>query len=215
MSCLIFFQGVETSHLELVEAIWNYMPHVHIIGKFRNRNGAFPIPAENKLCIPITAKIQTLHLVGEWNPAAQQNLLPAMLCLFPKYRCCSTYLTSSLGFFSAGVNVPEIPCVSMLRHIYLKWVRFTKPQPFKDFLCVSLRTFVMRNCAGPTNSLKYVPLITGLASAQHLEQLELVRVPFLGGLIQHVVEDSWKSGRKSAWQLVCWPNLSLMEKMSG
>ncbi|KAM8910860.1 F-box only protein 38 [Spinachia spinachia] len=148
--------GVETSHLELVEAIWNYMPHVHILGKFRNRNGAFPIPAENKLTIPITAKIQTLHLVG--------------------------------------VNVPEIPCVSMLRHLYLKWVRLTKPQPFKDFLCVSLRTFVMRNCAGPTNSLKYVPLVTGLASARNLEQLELVRVPFLGGLIQHVVEDSWRSG---------------------
>uniref|UniRef100_A0A3Q1H689 F-box domain-containing protein n=1 Tax=Anabas testudineus TaxID=64144 RepID=A0A3Q1H689_ANATE len=148
--------GVETSHLELVEAIWNYMPQVHILGKFRNRNGAFPIPAENKLTIPITAKIQTLHLVG--------------------------------------VNVPEIPCVSMLRHLYLKWVRLTKPQPFKDFLCVSLRTFVMRNCAGPANSLKYVPLVTGLASARNLEQLELVRVPFLGGLIQHVVEDSWRSG---------------------
>ncbi|KAI5629973.1 F-box only protein 38 isoform X2 [Silurus asotus] len=148
--------GVETSHLELVEAIWNYMPQVHILGKFRNRNGAFPIPPENKLTIPAAAKIQTLHLVG--------------------------------------VNVPEIPCVSMLRHLYLKWVRLTKPQPFKDFLCVSLRTFVMRNCAGPTNSLKYVPLVTGLASARNLEQLELVRVPFLGGLIQHVVEDSWRSG---------------------
>uniref|UniRef100_A0A3B5KLL8 Uncharacterized protein n=1 Tax=Xiphophorus couchianus TaxID=32473 RepID=A0A3B5KLL8_9TELE len=141
---------------ELVEAIWNYMPQVHILGKFRNRNGAFPIPAENKLTIPVTAKLQTLHLVG--------------------------------------VNVPEIPCVSMLRHLYLKWVRLTKPQPFKDFLCVNLRSFVMRNCAGPTNSLKYVPLVTGLASARNLEQLELVRVPFLGGLIQHVVEDSWRSG---------------------
>uniref|UniRef100_A0A8C3FKB1 F-box protein 38 n=1 Tax=Chrysemys picta bellii TaxID=8478 RepID=A0A8C3FKB1_CHRPI len=148
--------GVETSHLELVEAIWTYMPQVHILGKFRNRNGAFPIPPENKLKIPIGAKIQTLHLVG--------------------------------------VNVPEIPCIPMLRHLYLKWVRLTKPQPFKDFLCISLRTFVMRNCAGPTNSLKYVPLVTGLASARNLEHLELVRVPFLGGLIQHVVEDSWRSG---------------------
>lgn len=42
------------------------MPHVHILGKFRNRNGAFPIPPENKLKIPIGAKIQTLHLVGEY-----------------------------------------------------------------------------------------------------------------------------------------------------
>lgn len=85
----------------------------------------------------------------------------------------------------------------MLRHLYLKWVRLTKPQPFKDFLCVNLRSFVMRNCAGPTNSLKYVPLVTGLASARNLEQLELVRVPFLGGLIQHVVEDSWRSGKNN------------------
>jgi len=62
---LPFLQGVETSHLELVEAIWTYMPQVHILGKFRNRNGAFPIPPENKLRIPIGAKIQTLHLVGK------------------------------------------------------------------------------------------------------------------------------------------------------
>uniref|UniRef100_A0AAR2JRP0 F-box domain-containing protein n=1 Tax=Pygocentrus nattereri TaxID=42514 RepID=A0AAR2JRP0_PYGNA len=156
LTLLLDCGGVETSHLELVEAIWNYMPQVHILGKFRNRNGAFPIPPENKLTIPFAAKIQTLHLVG--------------------------------------VNVPEIPCLSMLKHLYMKWVRLTKPQPFKDFLCVSLRSFVMRNCAGPTNSLKYVPLVTGLASARNLEQLELVRVPFLGGLIQHVVEDSWRSG---------------------
>lgn len=90
----------------------------------------------------------------------------------------------------------------MLRHLYLKWVRLTKPQPFKDFLCVSLRTFVMRNCAGPTNSLKYVPLVTGLASARNLEHLELVRVPFLGGLIQHVVEDSWRSGEDNCLSTV-------------
>lgn len=68
LSCLLkllfFFKGVETSHLELVEAIWNYMPQVCILGKFRNRNGAFPIPPENKLTIPAAAKIQTLHLVG-------------------------------------------------------------------------------------------------------------------------------------------------------
>lgn len=117
--------------------------------------------------------------------------------------------------FVVGVNVPEIPCVSMLRHLYLKWVRLTKPQPFKDFLCVSLRTFVMRNCAGPTNSLKYVPLVTGLASARNLEQLELVRVPFLGGLIQHVVEDSWRSGEDGGLSGVVfrWHSVRLWMKL--
>lgn len=67
---LYFSKGVETSHLELVEAIWNYMPQVHILGKFRNRNGAFPIPPENKLSIPSAAKIQTLHLVGRLETVA-------------------------------------------------------------------------------------------------------------------------------------------------
>lgn len=56
-------------------------------------------------------------------------------------------------------------------------------------------------CPGPTNSLKYVPLVTGLASARNLEHLEMVRVPFLGGLIQHVVEDSWRSG-------ICFPSVT-------
>lgn len=165
------------------------MPQVHILGKFRNRNGAFPIPSENKLTIPAAAKIQTLHLVGEF------QIAPIVQTFVPS--CVSLVKFSLKPFclnFPIGVNVPEIPCLSMLRHLYLKWVRLTKPQPFKDFLCVNLRTFVMRNCAGPTNSLKYVPLVTGLASARNLEQLELVRVPFLGGLIQHVVEDSWRSG---------------------
>lgn len=172
-----------------MEAVWNYMPQVHILGKFRNRNGAFPIPSENKLTIPAAAKIQTLHLVGEFQIAPSvQTFVPSCVSLV-KF-CLKPF---SLNF-PIGVNVPEIPCLSMLRHLYLKWVRLTKPQPFKDFLCVNLRTFVMRNCAGPTNSLKYVPLVTGLASARNLEQLELVRVPFLGGLIQHVVEDSWRSG---------------------
>ena len=66
-------QGVETSHLELVEAIWNYMPQVHVLGKFRNRNGAFPIPTENKLSIPLTANIQSLHLVGENTLLSRSN----------------------------------------------------------------------------------------------------------------------------------------------
>lgn len=82
---LLFIQGVETSHLELVEAIWTYMPQVHILGKFRNRNGAFPIPPENKLKIPIGAKIQTLHLVGKclvlkWLASTQVNFKALKIC---------------------------------------------------------------------------------------------------------------------------------------
>lgn len=63
------------------------MPQVHILGKFRNRNGAFPIPPENKLKIPIGAKIQTLHLVGECGRGeavgfTQVDLKALKLCRF-------------------------------------------------------------------------------------------------------------------------------------
>ncbi|XP_058023854.1 F-box only protein 38 [Ahaetulla prasina] len=98
------------------------------------------------------------------------------------------------AFSIPGVLEALQACPNLLVCVQNININITKPQPFKDFLCISLRTFVMRNCAGPTNSLKYVPLVTGLASARNLEHLELVRVPFLGGLIQHVVEDSWRSG---------------------
>lgn len=54
------------------------MPQVHILGKFRNRNGGFPIPAENKLTIPVTAKIQTLHLVGKFCSDVPTPLIASM-----------------------------------------------------------------------------------------------------------------------------------------
>lgn len=87
----LHLQGVETSHLELVEAIWNYMPQVHILGKFRNRNGAFPIPSENKLTIPAAAKIQTLHLVGKFQIASTVQTVFIILVVLSQtvlsYRC--------------------------------------------------------------------------------------------------------------------------------
>ncbi|XP_023930540.1 F-box only protein 38-like [Lingula anatina] len=93
----------------------------------------------------------------------------------------------------SGVILPELPSMECLQSLYLQWVRLTNPHPFKDFVAPSLRVFVMRNCAGPRNALKYVPMVTSLAAAHQLQRLELVRVPYLGGLIQHVVEDSWRS----------------------
>lgn len=89
---LYFFQGVETSHLELVEAIWTYMPQVHILGKFRNRNGAFPIPPENKLKIPIGAKIQTLHLVGECLMVVYIVLITGEFKVIEALRDCNFFL---------------------------------------------------------------------------------------------------------------------------
>ncbi|XP_067686174.1 F-box only protein 38-like [Haliotis asinina] len=102
----------------------------------------------------------------------------------------------------SGVVISELPRMSHVKHIYLRWVKITHSHPFRDFAVPSLQSFVMSNCAGPSSTLKYVPLITGLAAARSLTRLELVRVPFLGGLIQHIVEDSWRVSGFSQLQTV-------------
>lgn len=79
-----------------------------------------------------------------------------------------------------GVIVEKLPALDFLEELYLKWVMFTDQHPFREFAASSLRMFVMSNCAGPPNALKYVPLVTALAGAQYLKRMDLVRVPFLG-----------------------------------
>nr|XP_054770062.1 F-box only protein 38-like [Lytechinus pictus] len=102
--------------------------------------------------------------------------------LIPDYHIRKLHLT--------GVTLPELPQTPHVQEIILEWVELTSSQPFQNFVCPALRTFVMRNCFGPLNALKYVALIDNLARCLNLERLELVRVPFLGGLIQHTVEES-------------------------
>ncbi|XP_029634616.1 F-box only protein 38 [Octopus sinensis] len=116
-------------------------------------------------------------------------------CFFPifcnnKLSLLSNPLITSLHL--TGVVIPELPRMQTLKHLYLRFVRLTQHQPFRDFAAPSLRTFVMAHCAGPINPLRHVPLITSLAMAKSLQRLELLRVPFLGGLIQHIVDDSWR-----------------------
>ncbi|CAG2207828.1 FBXO38 [Mytilus edulis] len=94
-----------------------------------------------------------------------------------------------------GIVIPKLPPLIHLKHLQLRYVHFINPQPFKDFAVPSLKSFVMANCAGPTNVLKYVPLIAGLASARSLQRMELIRVPFLGGLLHHVIHDGGASLR--------------------
>ncbi|GAB1597530.1 F-box only protein 38-like [Argonauta hians] len=116
-------------------------------------------------------------------------------CFFPifcnnKLSLLSNPLITSLHL--TGVVIPELPRMQTLKHLYLRFVRLTQHQPFRDFAAPSLQTFVMAHCAGPINPLRHVPLITSLAMAKSLQRLELLRVPFLGGLIQHIVDDSWR-----------------------
>ncbi|XP_070582108.1 F-box only protein 38-like [Ptychodera flava] len=146
--------GIETCHVQLLEAVLTYIDLIEIMGKFANRNGTFPPDPHNRLCIPKLSRIKVLHLTG--------------------------------------VTMPELPQIVTLEEIIIEWVKLTNAQPFKDFGSRRLHTFVMRNCAGPTNALKYVPLVAGLAASHRLQRLELIRVPFLGGLFQHVIEDAWR-----------------------
>ena len=133
---------MEISDIYLLESILTYLPHVDIIGCFKNRNGAFPVPQTNKFSLTTNIQLTSLHLTG--------------------------------------VVLEKLPRMDALEELYLKWVTLTDLHPFRDFAVPVLKTFVMNNCAGPSNALKYVPLVTALAAARHLSRLELVRVPFLG-----------------------------------
>ncbi|XP_061189220.1 F-box only protein 38-like [Saccostrea echinata] len=91
-----------------------------------------------------------------------------------------------------GIVIENLPKMYNLRHLQLRWVHFHESHPFSEFMAPKLQTFVMAHCSGPVSAIKYVPLIASLASSRYLSRLELLRVPFLGGLIHHVVQDSWQ-----------------------
>ena len=98
-----------------------------------------------------------------------------------------------------GVTIPSSPPIESLSFLQLRWVKFTEPEPFSDFSCPKLEHFVMKNCMGDVETgsfspLTCIPLFHALGKAVHLERLELVRVPFPGGIFRHVVEDNWRVG---------------------
>lgn len=98
-----------------------------------------------------------------------------------------------------GVTVPSLPTIGTLSFLQLRWVKFTDPDPFKDFSCPMLEHFIMKNCMGDIDMGSFspitcFPLFSALGRAAHLERLELVRVPFPGGIFRHVVEDNWRLG---------------------
>lgn len=141
LSLITDLRGIEISSIFLLEAILTYLPQVEVLGTFKNRDRAIPIPPMNRIVLPVNPRITSLNL--------------------------------------KGVVLPELPRMDFVKHIHLHWVKLNQ-HPFKDFGAPMLQTFVMSNCAGPTNALKYVPLMTGLAAARSLTRLVLIRVPFLG-----------------------------------
>lgn len=57
-------KGVEISNIRILEAIMDNLPHVEVIGHFRNRDGQFPIAPQSFLHLPPLPKISCLHLTG-------------------------------------------------------------------------------------------------------------------------------------------------------
>lgn len=149
-------KGIETSHLQLMEAILRDFPHVTIVGHFRNADCRFPISDSSKLRLPCNPLLSSLHLTG--------------------------------------VEILELPPMPQLQYLYLQWVQFTQPHPFRDFSAPKLNTFVMRHCWGPTNPVRYFPLMFALAGAINLKRVEFINVSFLGRLLQRVAEDHWRLG---------------------
>ncbi|ESO83751.1 hypothetical protein LOTGIDRAFT_196970 [Lottia gigantea] len=139
------------------------------------------------------------------------TLLSAVLNYFPNLKILGTFrnrMTESAlendrfsftvnpkvtSLHLTGITIPCLPKMDMVLYLYLHQVKITNAHPFREFLVPKLQTFVMSNCCGPVNALSYVPLFAGLAAAQPLTRLELVKVPFMGGLIHHIVEDSWRA----------------------
>ena len=113
---------------------------------------------------------------------------------------CQKHLTLPKGvnlsqLILTGIAVPYLPSLDSVTFLQLRWVRFTESEPFTNFTCLNLENFIMRHCMGDRLSpLSCIPLMQALGRATRLERLELVRVPFPGGMVRHVVEDNWHYG---------------------
>lgn len=134
-----------------------------------------------------------LEIVGGFrNRGGDFPILPQNRLSFPRnVRLSQLILT--------GVTVPSLPAIETLSFLQLRWVKFTDSDPFKDFSCPLLEHFIMKNCMGDLETGSFspmtcFPLFHALGRAAHLERLELVRVPFPGGIFRHVVEDNWRLG---------------------
>ncbi|KAK6166773.1 hypothetical protein SNE40_023395 [Patella caerulea] len=168
---------------------------------------------KNKQGLSIPGVLSALNLAPKLKGIEISNifLLSAILNYFPDMKIIGTFknriepipLESSRLNLTAnprvtslhltGIVISELPKMESVVYLYLRMVKITHPDPFRDFLVPNLHTFVMSNCSGPQNTLSYVQMLAALATAKPMSRLEMVKVPFLGGLLQHVVEDSWKS----------------------
>lgn len=174
------------------EAQYIYGFHPAVTSKRRHRGkGGLSIPG-------IIEALSTLHKLKGME-VSDTMILETLFSYFPNVEIMGTFrnrngcfpvvevnsllipenpLITSLHLF--GIVVPRLPPMVLLKDLQLHHVHFTNTHPFTDFAVPSLKCFVMANCAGPVDFLRYVPLIAGLAAARGLKRLELIRVPFLG-----------------------------------
>ncbi|XP_062515911.1 F-box only protein 38-like [Corticium candelabrum] len=120
-----------------------------------------------------------VHILGQFS-ANRHGTFPALptheVILRPKMQVNSLNLSA--------VHVSSLPEMPQLAELILKWVVFTKPQPFQEFKAPWLQRFSMKHCSCIGDpQLTYEQLFVGLGQAHHLKHLELARVPFPAGCL--------------------------------
>lgn len=81
----VHLQAVEISNLYLMENILRNLPHVKILGHFRNHDGMFPPSGSYKLKLPAYSNISSLHLTGV--KVMELTMLPQLEHLYLQWVC--------------------------------------------------------------------------------------------------------------------------------
>uniref|UniRef100_A0A1I8JMQ7 DNA polymerase II subunit 2 n=1 Tax=Macrostomum lignano TaxID=282301 RepID=A0A1I8JMQ7_9PLAT len=95
--------------------------------------------------------------------------------------------------------LPKMDCVRYLGS------RFSRQRSFGNFSAPKLQTFVMNNCAGPSNAFRYL---------RQAGRLELVGLRFIGGLVEHIVDENERRVKENWCWLATRPSRKLMPATS-
>ncbi|PAA63020.1 hypothetical protein BOX15_Mlig022920g2, partial [Macrostomum lignano] len=156
-------KSIEIMDVDLMSRIFATFPRVKFHGMFRNRPDVWDCERAYEGPSPLPGSASKLLLNPHINSLTKVDLQCVCLNALPKMDC--------------------------VRYLYLKWVRFSGNDPFGNFSAPKLQTFVMNNCAGPSNAFRYLRVFTAVARAQQLARLELVGLRFIGGLVEHIVDE--------------------------
>ncbi|PAA87311.1 hypothetical protein BOX15_Mlig014042g1, partial [Macrostomum lignano] len=156
-------KSIEIMDVDLMSRLIASFPRVKFHGMFRNRPDIWDCERAYEGPSPLPSSATKLLLSPQINSLTKVDLQTVCLNTLPKMDC--------------------------VRYLYLKWVRFASNDPFVNFSAPKLQTFVMNNCAGPSNAFRYLRVFTALAKAPQLARLELTGLRFITGLIEHIVDE--------------------------